>query len=94
MRDEMTQHGLIRQLAREAAIAPDLLVRAAVGPGTYLGVDAISDLSGWATAAASAAAIAVAFGQMAAKAAQRSKSERSKTEQHDLFYLFELNRRL
>jgi hypothetical protein len=73
MREEMAQHGLVRELAREAATAPDLFVRALAGPGTYLGVEAISDLSGWAAAAAAAAAASVALGQTAAKAAQRER---------------------
>jgi hypothetical protein len=94
MRDEMTQHGLIRELAREVAVGPDLLVRAATGPGTYIGLDATSALSGWAAAAAGAAAGAVALGQMGARAVQRGKEARKQTEQHDLFYLFELDRRL
>jgi hypothetical protein len=58
-----------------------------------LGVEVISDLSGWAAAAAAVAAASVALGQIAAKAAQRGKAERSTTAQHDLFNLFELDRR-
>src|SRR3954447_4565975 len=56
MREELTEHGLVRELAREAAVGPDILVRAATGPGTYIGLDAVSALSGWAAAAAGAAA--------------------------------------
>lgn len=94
MREELAQHGLVRELAREAATAPDLFVRALAGPGTYLGLEAVTELSGWAAAAASAAAASVAIGQTVAKAAQRGGAERAKTAQHELFYLFELDRRL
>jgi hypothetical protein len=94
MREELAQHGLVRELAREAAVGPDVLVRAATGPGTYIGLDAVSSLSGWAAAAAGAATGAAALGQMAAGAAQRGREARARTEQHDLFYLFELDRRL
>lgn len=94
MREELSQHGLVRELAREAVVGPDVVVRAATGPGTYIGLDAVSALSGWAAAAAGAAAGAAALGQMAARAAQRGREARAKTEQHDLFYLFELDRRL
>lgn len=94
MRQEMADHGLIRELARDAATRPDVLVRAATGPGAYLGLETISTLSGWATAAAGVAAATLALGQMAGQAAHRARTERAQVERHDLFYLFELERRL
>lgn len=94
MRGEMVEHGLVRELARAAVLGPEVLVRAATGPGTYVGLEAVSALNGWAAAAAGAAASGAALGQMAIQAAQRVKAQRADTERHDLFYLFELNRRL
>lgn len=62
MREELVQHGLVRELAGEATVGPDVLVRAATGPGTYIGLDAVSALSGCAAAAVSTATGGAALG--------------------------------
>ena len=93
-REEMADHGLAREAARDLATDIGSLVRAATGPGVYVGLESVSSLSGWAAVAAGAATGSLALGQDVAKSIQRAKAERNRIARQDLYYLYALDRRL
>ncbi len=91
IRQGMADHGLVRELARMIGSDPWALVSCAVGPSVGLGAATAGDLGAWASVAAGGAATAVGLG---VTAVQRRSEGQDPLRKLDLYYLFEVDRRL
>jgi hypothetical protein len=94
LQDGFAEHGLVREVARSLATDIKAVVTATVGPGIYLGAASLADINGWLTLAGSAATALVPVGQVTAKAVLEKGRQDRAMQKHDLFYLFEIDRRL
>lgn len=90
IREGFAEHSLVREIAR--TVGRDLKSAISIGTGVCLGVgiEAVSSLSAWASAAGGAVAPAAGI---LASAATSSGEARRELEKHDLFFLYELEHR-
>jgi hypothetical protein len=85
--ETLAQHGLVREVARQAA--QDVKWLLLEGPAFYLGLEHISSLEGWVSALGAAAAPTAHAG---VKGAQAAVSGRREAKAHDLFFLYQAQR--
>ncbi len=89
LEDLLAEHALVREIARAAG--RDLRTLVMAGSALYVGLGQLANLEGWLTSAVAAAAPMM----HAAAAGALSRAEvRREVGRHELFYVFELNRRL
>ena len=87
--ETLMDHGLVRSLAKDASLdIRDFLLS---GAGIYTGLSHATDLG---SAAAVAAGSAAGLGPAAARATWARHESRIRTSRHELFFLYEANRRL
>lgn len=94
IRDEFSQHSFVRELGRSMATDVKSLVTAATGPSVVVGVQGISHLGSLASILGALAPAGVVAAQQVAKAHYARRDHEQIQEKHDLFYLYDLNRRL
>lgn len=85
--ETLAQHGLVREVARQAA--QDVKWLLLEGPAFYLGLEHISSLEGWVSALGAAAAPTAHAG---VKGAQAAVSGRREAKAHDLYFLYQAQR--
>jgi len=85
----LAEQGLVRELGR--TLGADLSTLLTAGSAMYIGLGTLASLNDWIS---STVAVAGPAAQAAAKAATTRRSARFGIQSHDLFYLYELNRRL
>jgi hypothetical protein len=83
------EHGLVREVAR--TLGQDLKTLLVEGAALYVGLDNLTTLNGWVSATTALAGPAV---QAAATGAKDTYMARRDLKKKDLFYLYEVNRRL
>lgn len=85
--ETLAQHGLVREVARQAA--QDVKWLLLEGPALYLGLEHISSLEGWVSALGAAAAPSAHAG---VKGVQAAESGRREAKAHDLYFLYQAQR--
>lgn len=92
--EALNQHGLVRELARFAGEdVRTLLAAATASGGLVLGAAALSDMAMWLSSVVQAApAVLPAAAVIASSVTKRADALRD-VKKHDLFYLYEVNRR-
>ncbi len=87
LEERFADHGLVREIARQ--LGEDLKSLIREGAALYVGLDRLTTVDAWISATAAAAAPVAAA---AAKGAAASHVVRRQLEEHDLFYLYSLQR--
>ena len=87
--DGLHDHGLVREIARSAR--QDVKTLIAEGSALYVGLAGLASVNEWISATAGLASAAVGA---TAAGAHRSSAARKDLRRSDLFYLYELDRRL
>lgn len=83
------EHGLVREVAK--TIGADLKTMIREGAALYVGLGTLTSLNKW---IASTAAVAGPVAEAAARAATASRTARRELRGRELYYLYEVNRRL
>lgn len=94
MRQGFVEHGLVREIARQISTDVRSLAAAGVGPGIAVSIDSITDLGTLVSIASGLTGGGLALAQQVAKAKFRRRDAIKDIEQHELYYLYELDRRL
>jgi hypothetical protein len=94
LRDGLGEHGLVREVAKQMGLDLKTYVGALIGPGLWVGLDTYTSIQGVVAAAAGIAPIAAATGQAVVAAHDARSDRRVAHEKHELFYLYEVERRL
>jgi hypothetical protein len=96
--DEMTEgfaeHSLVRDIARVMSTDIKSIISASVGPSVMVGLDTLTHLGALISVIGGAAAPAATVATQIAQAHARRRTELGEMEKCDLFYLYDLNRRL
>ncbi len=94
LREQLADHGLVREVGRHLGVSVEPLIKGLAGSALALGATSLADLSAWVTAAASAAPAGIAAAQAAVSGVVSSREKSESLKRHDLFYLYEIDRRL
>lgn len=94
LRERLADHGLVREVARHLSTDIRPLVMGTAGSVLAVGAASLTDLSGWVTTAAAGAPAAAAIAQAAVSGLVRRRDESEELKRQDLFYLYEIDRRL
>jgi hypothetical protein len=91
LQEGFAEHGLVREIARAAGKDLKTFISALTGAGIAIGLDKLTAVNEWIAVSAGVAAPAA---QLMAAAAMSARDERRKLERHELFFLYDANRRL
>ncbi|WP_328995981.1 hypothetical protein OG394_15100 [Kribbella sp. NBC_01245] len=92
IRESLADHGLVREIVKSAGQDVGSVIKGvAAWPAIYMGLDHMTNLSTWVAAAATAVPAASAH---VGKGAVARYTGRRAITRHELFYLYETNRRL
>lgn len=91
LQEGFAEHGLIREIARTVGKDLKALISAATGAGVAVGLDTLASVDEWVSASAGVAAPAA---QIMTSAVTSARDERRRLERHELFFLYEADRRL
>lgn len=94
LREGLGEHGLVREVAKQMGLDLKTYVSALIGPGLWVGLDTYTSIQGVVSAAVGMAPVAAATGQAAINAHALRREQRAALEKHELFYLYEVERRL
>lgn len=94
LREGLGDHGLVREVAKQMGLDLKTYVGALIGPGLWVGLDTYTSIQGVISAAVGIAPIVAATGQAAVAAHNARGEKRAAVEKHELFYLYEVERRL
>lgn len=89
MGEGMQQHGLVQEIARAAR--KDARTLLAEGAGLYVGLSQLASVNDWLSGTVGAAGAALAAGALGH---ERAGAARDELRRNDLFYLYEVDRRL
>ncbi len=93
LREELADHGLVKEIARSTSSDAKSIVYTAAGPSVYMGMQALTELNELALWTGAALTGSAAVHHSIKGLIQRNQVRR-RIEKHDLFYLLELDRRL
>lgn len=85
--DQLSDHGLIREIGR--ALGEDARTLVIEGTAMFVGLNSLTSLSGWASSVASVAAPGA---QAIATASRRRQENREAAERHELYYLYAMSK--
>ncbi len=91
LRDGFAEHSLVKELARSTGRDMRTVITMGTGGSVFVGLELVTSLNAWVAAAAGAGpVVAGIFGNAAV-----SRGEARRTlERHELFFLYEVDRRL
>lgn len=93
VREGLTQHGLVREVARSLATDAGSIVAAVTGASVSVGLSKLSNLSALVPLVVGVAPPAAAVLQHVAKAKVNQNEARRMAKIHDLYYLYKLDQR-
>lgn len=91
MREALTEHGLVKEVARSMATDARNFVTAVTGASVSVGLSTLSDLNALVPVVMGAAPPATAVLQHVAKARVNQNEARRMARTHDLYYLYQLD---
>lgn len=93
MREALTQHGLVREVARSLATDAGSVVAAVTGASVSVGLSTLSDLNALVPVVVGAAPPAAAVWQHVGRGRVNRNEARRMARIHDLYYLYQLDQR-
>lgn len=93
LREQYTEHGLVREIAKGLAMDIRTFVYAIGSPAAVLGVAEASHLSAAGQAVLTGGAVAAVIGQQSLTGALKTRHARKQVRSADLYYLLEVDRR-
>ncbi len=91
LREGLAEHSLVRELAHSAGREVQTVIKIGTGASVFVGFEALTSLNSWVAAAAAAGP---PLASIAGSAVTSRSDSRRKFEKHELFYLYETDRRL